>query len=218
MKKFGLIVFLALFQLNAHAQPTLCDVLRAIFMDGKSGYTTFYGPNNGAIGYKNEGGVITEGFILNDSKTVRKDMLNGQTFVDGSIFRYDLGMIYEDELSLKYYQWNFNLNGPSVDYSSVPDSIREASLIADLESIGKQLQENCFAELALSSSLHSTSNKTDTVQIAKITICSKDALMGDFFSLALNPFTPNLTISVNKDAIKENFYHITYQFYYPVEK
>lgn len=218
MKKIGFIILLSLFYTNSQAQPTLCDVLRAIFMDGKTGYTTFYGPNNGAIGYSNEGGVISDGFILNDSKSVRKDMLNGQTFVDGSINRYDLGMIYEDESLLKYYQWNFNLKGPSIDYSSVPDSIRVKTLLIDLESVAKQLQENCFAELAISSSINSTTDQSDSLEIGKITICTKDALMGTFFSLALNPLTPNLTISVNKDPKQENFYHITYEFYYPVEK
>lgn len=218
MKKLGLIILLVSVQLNAISQTTLCDIFRAIFIDGKNGFSTFYGPNNGAIGYSNVDGMIFEGYVLNDSKAVRNDMLNGQTFVEGSINRFNLGEIYEDENLMKFYQWNFRLNGPSVDYSSIPDSIRTNRLIADMESMAKQVQESCFSELAISNSVNTSADKNGNLEIGKITICSKDALNGTFFSLALNPLTPNLTISVNKDPNQENFYYIIYRFYYTVEK
>ncbi len=216
MKNNILILSFILFSSWSFAQqPTVCQVFRAIYMDGKNAFSTFYGPNDGALGY-DENSTLGEGFNFNNLKEVRKDMLTGEPFESGTIMNLNIGEMFEDTELMNYYLWIFQLNSKAYDYSTVPDSLLTDRLTLDLESHAKQLYASCFSDLVISKVSTSEADNS-TNEIARMTISTDKDIADSYFNPIFEPFSNNLTISIHKDTSRDKFYYVQYSYYYPLE-
>lgn len=196
------------FQTLGFAQ-NMCDVYKMMLLDGKDKFVHFYGENNGALGEGNG----QAGFVFNNNKSVRKDILNGQNFVKGMIYSYSLSELYED-VTIQGNVWNLKLNGPDIDFSAVPDSSRLNSLKKELKNFAEGIQKSCFPNLFLDEIQESGA---DSEYVCSLHICSKKPDENEIIQATILPTTVFLKLSIKKSEKLSNQYFIEYLFSYPVE-
>ncbi len=209
MKKILFLAILALC-INELYSQTVCDVFRTILVDGANKFEKFYGENNGAV----------SGFNLNDIKSVRKDMLNGQLFTNGTITAVNLRDIYED-VSMKGKLWVITLDGPKVDYTVVPGPDRIETIKQSLKTYAEPIAKQCFPDFLLSDIVitpESTwTNDASGNEICYIYIYMKQATIDGELKKQLLYLSPHIKISVKQDSEAMMKYFFSYSFNYPLD-
>lgn len=202
-----LFLFFLGFQSLTFAQ-NMCDVYKMMFLDGKNKFSNFYGPNDGELGDTSTFVNLNVDFL----KSVRKDVLNGQNFVDGLIYSIPLAEIYEN-VEFKENLWHFQLQGPDIDLSSIPESERLTYIENQLTKIATDIQTSCFPSLYLD---NLSKGNSDSEYICSINICAKKPEEDEIIQAYMLPSIPHFNLSIRKSKMKEHFYYINYLVSYPV--